>query len=56
MSDVRLASSAEGPDGAPAVILANPTGTTRELAAVAPVMGMLPGPVTAAICAYLAAS
>jgi 3-oxoadipate enol-lactonase len=31
MSEVRLASSAEGPDGAPAVILANPIGTSRAI-------------------------
>ena len=31
MSEVRLASSAEGPDDAPAVILANPIGTTRAI-------------------------
>ena len=31
MSEVRLAASAEGPDGAPVVILANPIGTTRAI-------------------------
>lgn len=31
MSEVRLAASIEGPDGAPAVILANPVGTTRAI-------------------------
>lgn len=31
MSEVRLASSLEGPDGAPAVILANPIGTSRAI-------------------------
>ena len=31
MSEVRLAASIEGPDGAPAVILANPIGTTRAI-------------------------
>jgi 3-oxoadipate enol-lactonase len=31
MSEVRLASSMEGPDGAPVVILANPIGTTRAI-------------------------
>ena len=31
MSEIRLASSAEGPDGAPAVILANPIGTSRAI-------------------------
>jgi 3-oxoadipate enol-lactonase len=31
MSEVRLAASVEGPDGAPAVILANPIGTTRAI-------------------------
>jgi pimeloyl-ACP methyl ester carboxylesterase len=31
MSEVRLASSLEGPDGAPVAILANPIGTTRAI-------------------------
>ncbi len=31
MSEIRLASSLEGPDGAPVVILANPIGTTRAI-------------------------
>ena len=31
MSEVRLVSSMEGPDGAPVVILANPIGTTRAI-------------------------
>jgi 3-oxoadipate enol-lactonase len=31
MSEVRLASSMEGPDGAPVVVLANPIGTTRAI-------------------------
>ncbi len=31
MSEVRLAASIEGPDGAPVVILANPIGTTRAI-------------------------
>ena len=31
MSEIRLASSIEGPDGAPVVILANPIGTTRAI-------------------------
>ena len=31
MSEVRLVSSMEGPDGAPVLILANPIGTTRAI-------------------------
>jgi 3-oxoadipate enol-lactonase len=31
MSEVRLAASVEGPDGAPVVVLANPIGTTRAI-------------------------
>src|SRR5260370_17455440 len=31
MSEIRLAASIEGPDGAPVVILANPIGTTRAI-------------------------
>jgi 3-oxoadipate enol-lactonase len=31
MSEVRLVSSMEGPDGAPVIVLANPIGTTRAI-------------------------
>ena len=31
MSEIRLAASMEGPEGAPVVILANPIGTTRAI-------------------------
>jgi hypothetical protein len=65
MSEVRLVSSMEGPDGAPVLILANPIGTTRAIwdAQARVIRGtshlapyQTPGPVTAAIRAHLAAS